>query len=175
MISRELRRFIIIHGEKPYKDCKPHREFLERLEMAIKLASEEVFDAIIVSGGCTRKNCPSEASFGGAFIQSRIDTPILLEEHSHTTVENILFTKELVRNYPLEKLLIVSSEKRLLRLKYLYRRLWPEAYNKIYFVGCRDSYGVYIYILEIIYLIYSIFDVKEHFLPRLAKKFFRNA
>jgi uncharacterized SAM-binding protein YcdF (DUF218 family) len=175
MSIRELKRFIIVHGEKPYKNRKPHREFIKRLEKAIELADKEIADGIIVSGGATRRDCPTEASFGAKYLRERIHVPIFTEEHSHTTIENIKFTKGMLAHCSPENLIIVSSKKRLFRLRYLYGRLWPKMHGKIEFVGAPDSYGFLFYFLELAYFVYSIFDINEYLLPRLTKKIFRNS
>lgn len=148
---------------------------MNRLEKAIELAQKEVVDGIIVSGGTTRKNCEAESVFGVKYLQSKTNAKILSEEHSHTTVENIIFTKNILSEYAVNKIIVISSKKRLFRIKYLYQRLWPEMRGKINFVGANDSYGMYFYFLEVIYLIYSIFDINELLLPRLTKKLFRNS
>ena len=173
MSLQKLTHPVIVNGEKPYKNCQPHREFTKRLKKAIEVANKENIDGIIVSGGATRKNCSTESSFGAQYLQG-LRVPIFTEEHSHTTIENIRFVKQLLINNSLEKLIVISSQKRLLRLKYLYNRIWPEMRGKVEFVGAPDSYGIYFYFLELAYLVYSIFDINEHVLPRLTKKFFRN-
>ncbi|HAQ05897.1 TPA: hypothetical protein DCP13_03865 [Candidatus Azambacteria bacterium] len=174
MSLKELKRFIIVHGEKPYKGCQPHQEFFKRLEKAIELADKKTVDGIMVSGGTTRKNCPAEASFGAKYLQKSVEIPVFVEENSRTTIENIKFTKEMLIGCSLERVIVISSKKRLFRLQYLYGRLWRETRDKIEFVGVPDSYGIYFYFLELLYFVYSIFDVNEYFLPRLAKKLFRN-
>ncbi len=175
MPLENYKRLIVVHGEKPNKNNTPHREFLKRLEKTVELAGKGIADGIIVSGGTTRKNSESEASFGAAYLRNKVELPIFTEENSHTTIENIRFIKRMLAHCSPEYLIIVSSKKRMFRLKYLYGRLWPEMHGKIEFVGAPDSYGLFFYFVELTYLMYSIFDINESALARLTKKIFRNS
>ncbi len=174
MTLEELKHVIIVHGEKPQKGCNPHPEFLRRLEKAVDIANHEEIDGIIVTGGATRKNCKTEAVFGAKYLQDRVSTKVFIEGCSHTTVENIRFTKKFLSDSYLKQVIVISSTKRMLRLKYLYKRIWPEIYGNIMFVGAHDSYGFYFYFLELVYFMYSILDITEYVFPRLTKRWFRN-
>ncbi|MFA6909484.1 MAG: YdcF family protein [Patescibacteria group bacterium] len=174
MPRQELHCYIIVHGEKPDSTCSIHREFIRRLDKAIKYAQKGTFDGIIITGGITRKNCPSEASMGAEYLRDKTGIPIIIEEASHTTIENIRFTKQLIAQYAPDTLTVVSSAKRMFRIKYLYGQLWPEMQGKFIFVSSSDSYSMFFFALEMIYLVYALLDIGERFIPHITKQLFRN-
>lgn len=175
MSLQDLKRVIVVHGEKPQRGCGMHQEFLQRLEKAVEVSHQGGVDGIVVSGGKTREKCMAEAVVGAQYLRERVDVPVFIEEHARTTIQNILFVKKLLCGSSLEYVVVISSTSRLFRLRYLYGRLWPEISTKVEFVGATDSYGWYFYLLEFVYLLYAVFDVRENFLSRLTNKIFRNS
>lgn len=186
--SQKIKHLLIINGVQFKKDLTTDPEFIARLNKAIELANQSTnnkapIDAIIISGGLTRKDCPSEASFGEQYLKKQITTqsiPIFKEEESHTTIENIKFTKNLIEKIPefdlnkIEQITIVTTPGRLPRLKYLYKKLWPETQSKTEFVVASYPQNFLLPFTEFLYLIYSVFDIHEKSLARFTKRILRN-
>jgi hypothetical protein len=169
---------IIVHGEKPLRSGMIHPELIFRLEKALDLTKSESIDLIVITGGQTRKMCASEAAMGYAFIKRQTNIPVLLEEKSHTTAENIMFTKALLKEKnigPIDKLIAISGKKRMRREKYLYRRLWKELFPKITFVPAKDLHPFPYYLAELLYFIFALIDPRGKTVTHITEKIFRNA
>ena len=186
--SHHLKHLLIINGVQFKKDLAPDPEFIARLNKTIELVNKNInnttpVDAIIISGGLTRKGCLSEAEFGQQYLKRQVaaqNIPIFREEESHTTIENIKFTKKLVGSIPefqidkIGKITIVTSTSRLPRLKHLYKKLWPGIQNKTEFIIAPYPQNFFLPFMEFLYLIYSIFDIHEKSLAHFTKKILRN-
>lgn len=171
-----MTNIIIVHGEKPTSSGKIHPNFVERLKVAVKLAKKNSSALLIITGGKTRKNTPSEANMGKEFLKGKIKNKIILEPISKTTIENIKNTKKLVQEnkIKIDKLGIVNSEKRLFKTRCLYLRIWPEVKNKITFYPAKDFYPPIFSLWERLSFIVNILDINEQTIHLLTKKFFRS-
>lgn len=132
--------------------------------------------SVVVTGGETRRGCQSEAASGAAFLDSRVSVPVLREEHARTTSENVRRVKSLMQNRSVAptSYLVITSKTRLFRVRYLYRRLWPERFLHAQFIGAKDTYAFWYLFLERLYFLYNLIDPRERTLARMTKKFFRN-
>lgn len=171
-----MNRIIIIHGEKSKPNGLIHPAFTERLNKTIEISKQVSPNFIVITGGQTRKISPPEAQTGYDYLKDKIKTQILIEKESRTTIENIKFTKKLLTDDEIEinKLYVVTSRKRIFRIKFLYRWLWPEIYEEIEFIPAKDFYPILFYPYEAFCLLLNLFDINERFLLPLGKKFFRN-
>jgi uncharacterized SAM-binding protein YcdF (DUF218 family) len=168
---------IIVHGEKPLPSGKIHPEFTNRLILAEKVAKKNKIDLIIITGGKTRKNTRSEAVMGFDYLSNKTQkthAKIILEKDSKTTYENIIFTKKILKNQKIDHAYIISSKKRIFRMKYLYRLSWPKIFKNAEFLGAEDKYPVFFYLTELFYFVLAIFDRKELVFARFSKLLFRN-
>lgn len=170
-----MKNIIIIHGEKLDRDGSMKFEFIQRLNISVGLIKQHFIDYIIITGGETRKNFPTEAETGFNYLFHKISVPIVLENKARTTVDNILFTKKIIENEEINSVYVVSSKKRMIRIKLLYRILWPEILPKCSFVSAPDRYSMFFYVTEIIYLLLGIFDPYEKTFAFISKRLFRNA
>ena len=165
----------IIHGERPLRDGRQHPDYIKRLNKLVELIREgEPIRAVFITGGSTRINALPEADFGKEYLRKKINIPIIVEDKSRTTIENIKYVKEMVNSGPLSKAYVITSKKRMPRLKFLYKRLWPDLYYKTTFVSSPDKLPSYFYFTEVLCTVYSIFDLNEKFIPKFGKIIFRN-
>lgn len=171
-------KIIIVHGEKPFRGGQIHREFVARLNKAVQLCREDKFDALIISGGQTRKNISTEARQGFEYLKGKINNRVILEDKSRSTSENIQYTKTLVNNLgQLDKnseIYAITSAKRNRRARYMYFMLWPEAAGAVKFAPAEDAYPWAVSLLEKIYFFFALIDPYEKVFGRVAKKLFRN-
>lgn len=166
-------KLLIIHGEKPTRSGSIHPAFLSRLSTAVKLCHNNSYNLVVITGGQTRKNAPTEAAQGLEYLRSKINLPIILEEKARSTAENIIFTKKLLKGGKIASATIVTSQKRFWRTGYLYSRLWPELRGKTEIIGSPDPYPVFFLLREWLLFLFAVLNSKEKFCF-LAKKFFRN-
>lgn len=184
MSHPQPKHLLIVNGVQFKKDLAPHPEFIARLEKSISIIKEGHIDLVVVSGGSTRKNHISEAEFGANYIEKAISKhnsiTILKEDKSHTTIENVKFTKILLdkslsfNTRDIEQITLVTTTGRLPRLRYIYKKLWPEIQGRTNYIIAPYSQDRILPILEFLYLIYTKFDIEEKNLARLAKKVLRN-
>lgn len=170
------KRVLVVHGEKPLSSGKIHPNFIERLKVALKLVKKEKFDFVIITGGKTRRKFTSEAEMGKKWLSGRIGN-LLLEHGARTTIQNIEDTKGLIEREKIKigKIVLIASKKRIPRVKFLYRRIWPEIYPKVKFVGAKDFYPLVYWFVEWASYPLDVFDIKEKFILKITAKIFRNA
>jgi uncharacterized SAM-binding protein YcdF (DUF218 family) len=67
------------------------------LEAATELARTHLLNPVIVSGGATQADCPSEAAAMESGLRERgVTNQILIEEESDSTVANVQNTKSMI-------------------------------------------------------------------------------
>lgn len=165
-------RIIIVHGEKPLSSGQMHPEFIRRLDKCIEIA--QPYDCIIITGGQTRKNAQPEAQQGQQYLLCKLKNKIILEKEARTTSENIRFVKKMILETRNKTFVAISSLKRIPRLKYLYKRLFPETRGSITFLGVMDDYSIWYSLVECCYFLFAVVDPQEKTIVRLFKKIFRN-
>lgn len=176
-MKKEVENIIIVHGEKPRRDGSMHPAFRERVKVAIEWSRQcQGQYIIVVTGGKTRKKAEPEAVSGAQLLGRTIHTPIFIEDRSRTTIENINFTRALLKNNGIvtRHYIVVDSRKRMFRLKYLYRKLWPEICQAIQFVPAPDTYPISFYMWEYISYLLDHVDIRERGILRLTKNTFRS-
>ncbi len=169
-------KIIIVHGEKTHRTGKIHEAYTERLNKALGLTQKIKPDLIVLTGGKTREIAKSEAELGKEYLEGKTKTPLLLENHSRTTIENIRFTKKILEKNKIktDEFFIITSQKRISRIKYLYKKIWLEAYKNSKFIGAKDFYPFWFSAYEWLSLLLDTFDIKERFLLAFTKKIYRN-
>jgi hypothetical protein len=169
---------IIVFGEKPLRSGQMHPELKLRLNKALDIIKQTGGDLLIITGGQTRSNTQTEAEMGLAYVNNKTTTPILLEKNARSTSENIRYTKQLLSDNHLsatENFSVVTGQKRIWREKYLFRKLWAEAFPRTTFYGATDLHSFWYYGVELPYFLFAIMDPQERYLARLTKKVFRNS
>lgn len=165
---------ILVFGEKPLPSGQMHPELGLRLEKAMEIINKDGADLLVISGGQTRHNAPSEAEMGQAYLGNKISIPILLEKNARSTSENIRFTRKLLADRRIDRLTVITGHKRLWRVKYLCRGLWADLYSRTTFIGATDLHSFWYYGAELVYFFFAIVDPAEKYAARLTKKIFRN-
>ncbi|GIW72697.1 MAG: hypothetical protein KatS3mg102_2239 [Planctomycetota bacterium] len=179
LVRWPLERVLVVHGEKLRPDGRLRRCFQARLQTALALARRMALDAIVISGGPTRAGLVSEAEAARHWLAERglrPPAPLVLEEHARTTSENVRCVRELLGGRVPALLLVVSSRKRMPRVRLLWARLWPRAYRRARFVGAPDpDLPAVFWFQELLYAPLAVLDPRERTLGRLLRRWFRNA
>jgi len=169
-----MSQIIIVHGQKPPRSGEMSPAFQKRLEKALNLLYVEKISFLVITGGQTKKNTLSEAEQGFHYINKRLAFPTILESESKTTYENVINTKKILKNISFDNLIIITSAERLKRIRYLYKKNWPEVYSKATFLGAGNTRLPMIMLLENLYLIIARLDPQEKIFTPITKKLFRN-
>lgn len=81
---------------------------------------------LVISGGVTRPNFPSEADVAASFVPDDLLERVFLEREAETTRQNVRFTKALLADVPIDSIRIVGSRGHIKRAHYLFQKIWPE-------------------------------------------------
>ena len=169
--------YIIVHGEKSLRNGDMHPAYKSRLNAVLNLIKYHTYDEILITGGYTRDGQVSEAEIGYKYLKPKTNLPIHLEKQAHTTIENVLFTHqhEQCKHEHIQSAVVITSSVRVPRVRYLYKKHWPQLYERVSFIGTQDHYFPLYFLLEYIYWMFDILDPKERYVIKLAKCLFRNA
>lgn len=90
---------------------RPSPVLQARLDRAITLYQEGLAPRLVLTGGSAPADAPSEAAVGRDYALAQGIPPeaILVEDQSHTTVENLRGTRELLAALPAPTILLVSD------------------------------------------------------------------
>lgn len=108
----------------------PSPVFRERINHAINLYLSGRVQKIIFTGGQGNSNEPTESASARQYALRHgvKDADILLESRSHNTYENLCFAKQVVNEYKLVRILIVSDPLHMKRAVLMARDMGIEAY-----------------------------------------------
>jgi uncharacterized SAM-binding protein YcdF (DUF218 family) len=109
---------------------RPSPVLQARLDRAIALYRAGFAPRLVLTGGSTPADAPSEAAVGRAYALAQGVPPeaILLEERSHTTVENLRGAQALFAAAPGPTILLVSDPFHMARARWIARDLGFAAY-----------------------------------------------
>jgi len=150
-----------------------HPDLKLRLDKALVLDKAEKFDAIVVSGGVTRRGVISDAAQSQNYLKDKTTTPIILEDRPHSTSEEVRFIKEKLSGNVLDKVVVIVSRPYLKRTQYLYSVLWPEL-KSVSFAPSESGVSKLAPVRELVYRFYAWLDPWEKFTPvKIFKRFLR--
>lgn len=167
----------IAHGIMLKEDGSMSFVFVDILNEAISLANAGLVDLIIVAGGKTRPEFPAEAEVAKKYLCDHVTVPVLVEVESVTSAENIRFAEREFNwiEAELEKLYVIARESAMPRIKFLYRRFWPDVARKaVEYVGITEGHFLWERMLERALYISARLDPRERWLLYFPKKFLRN-
>lgn len=89
---------IVVLGARLNEDCNPPQVLADRLDGAAELANIHRGNPIVVTGGATQPDCPSEAQAMETGLRMRgVTNQIVVEEKSGSTVENAANTSDYIK------------------------------------------------------------------------------
>lgn len=99
VLGRDASVPIVVLGARLNEDCNPPEVLDDRLNGAATLANIHRANPIVVTGGATQPGCPSEAAAMEAGLKARgVTNPIITEEESGSTVENVANTSDYINS-----------------------------------------------------------------------------
>jgi len=108
---------ILVFGLRLENNCAS-KDFIKRLDRAIKLYQSGVASRIIVLGGITGKNTVSEAECGKNYLVNIHNIPakaIYLEDSSRNTLENLFNARKSLLEVTKDQCIIISNRYHLAR------------------------------------------------------------
>lgn len=123
--------FVIVLGAKIHNDM-PSVSLKKRLDKAISILDDNKDIIIIVSGGVGTGEDYSEAYVMKKYLlKMGVENEIIREDRSHSTIENIKFSKEIIDSYDIEnpRIAISTSHYHIFRATYISRKLGLDTYG----------------------------------------------
>ncbi|MFD0959233.1 YdcF family protein [Paenibacillus chungangensis] len=106
------------------KDGRIHPLLKERLDEAYKLFQQYGHKYIIVSGGAVGSRRSEAELMKKYLVEKGVPTKKVLEEDkSYNTVQNLIFSKQLMEQYQLNSFIIITNSFHIRRTKYILHRL----------------------------------------------------
>lgn len=103
----------------------------DRLHAAAELLAEHPENPVIVTGGQTREDCPSEAAaMKDALTDMGVGNEIILEEEAGNTLQNVKYTAEMIREWG-GTAIVVTSDPHYLRALKNYRDAGLRAFGYV--------------------------------------------
>jgi len=155
---------LVIHAKNLTEKDEIDFDYKQRLDKAIELANNQNLDKIIILGGYVRKAKISQAKAGETYLKDKVKLPIMLEEKSITSIENLVNLKQLISENDI--LTVVSSDYHNARLVFLYSKYIP---NKKIFIGATSNFTGVKKLVELVYLGYAKVDSREKYLSKWLK------
>jgi hypothetical protein len=155
-------------------------DFLFILKRAIQLVNDNAVNLIIVTGGVTREGYLSEAEVGAEYLWANVAVPVCMEIHSTTFAENVMFMRRQFRGIEknLEEVYVIArasvTDKEDSRLRFLYRRFWPQAAAVAEFVGTPHVEDFRSVVAEAILKVCARLDPGERWILCWPKIWWRN-
>lgn len=115
---------IIVLGAAQW-DGAPSPIFQARLDLAHKLYTQGYATSIIVTGGKIIENPQSDSSVGKAYlIRNGINADrIFTEEHSRTTLQNLISAREIMESQNLQSAILISHDFHMMRAQQMAKGL----------------------------------------------------
>lgn len=169
-------RVALVLGKKPRPIDWIHPELKARAEMAAQLLFRKEVDLVIISGGPTVQDKPSEASTAFMSTPALWGEHVLLEVSSKTTEENIKNTRKMFEDiYVLEikSMFIITSPGHIKRTRWLIEKYWPEILPAVEFLPVGDFRTMDV-VTEWMQLTLAKSKVGQKIILPILRKIFRN-
>lgn len=164
---------ILIHSNSNRNKALTN-DFQTRLDQAMVIAKEKDIDSILITGGVRDSKNKTESDIALEYISKDCTSNIFIESRSKTSVENIVYSQNILKDFiNLEELIVVSSDYHLPRLRYLYKKHFKLDIPKISFLGSKSGFTILKRMYEYILYIYYLIDPNEKFLAKVTKNVFR--
>ncbi|MGO1949874.1 MAG: YdcF family protein [Mycobacteriaceae bacterium] len=97
VLARDASAPIVVLGARLQEDCAPPGILDDRLNGAATLANIHRANPIVVTGGVTQPDCPSEGQAMETGLRARgVTNPVIVEDKAGSTVENAANTSEFI-------------------------------------------------------------------------------
>jgi hypothetical protein len=126
-------RVVLVLGDRLLPSGDVNDAFKARMCVGVSRLLRSRGDLLVISGGTTRAGFPSEAEASLSEVPPAMLPKVLLETRAKSTVENILYTKELLDGKLINSLTVVTSAAHVPRTKKIMKRLWADVYPKTSF------------------------------------------
>lgn len=122
---------VVLLGARLDEDCSMPQILTDRLSAAADLLGDHPDNPVIVTGGTTREDCPSEAEAMKTALQDLgVDNRIILEEKAGNTLQNVEYTAQTIAELG-GTAIVVTSDPHYLRALKNYRDAGLRAFGYV--------------------------------------------
>jgi hypothetical protein len=116
---------LIVLGGPLTDDNKPGIWLKSRLDKAIKIYNQYIFDYIIVTGGDPSNKNITEAEVMYNYLKDFIPSNKLYKEiEANTTFENAIYTKKMIMNTQIKNIYVLTSDFHINRSEYIFENVF---------------------------------------------------
>jgi vancomycin permeability regulator SanA len=99
VLARDAAIPIVVLGARLNEDCAAPQVLDDRLDAAADLARTHLLNPVVVTGGATQPNCPTEAEAMNAGLRARgVPNEVIEENKAGSTLENVANTADTINS-----------------------------------------------------------------------------
>ncbi|MDN3019557.1 YdcF family protein [Paenibacillus sp. BSR1-1] len=113
----------------------------ERVEKAAELYHQGYGKYFVISGGIIYNDVTAAELMKEHALKLGVpESAIILEDRADSTYENADFTRKVIKSYPIDSAIVVSSNYHMKRVKMIFERDFEHSGVKLYYAGAKDRY-----------------------------------
>ncbi|MGG1677827.1 YdcF family protein [Neobacillus sp. NRS-1170] len=113
----------------------------ERVEKAAELYHQGYGKYFVISGGIIYNDVTAAELMKEHALKLGVpESVIILEDRADSTYENADFTRRVIKSYPIDSAIVVSSNYHMKRVKMIFDRDFEHSGVKLYYAGVKDRY-----------------------------------
>lgn len=136
---KSWKNVLIVLGCAPNRDNTPSYLMRKRVEKAISLYKKNKYDVVIFTGGPNKTKIPESEMMRGLSFEVIPVNRIITEEKSLSTIQNAIFTWELIKDKDIKKLTVLTSNFHIKRSRYIFKKLYAHMGVSINFIASKDN------------------------------------
>ncbi|NTV22238.1 MAG: YdcF family protein [Candidatus Yonathbacteria bacterium] len=166
---------VFVLGKQAYPDRSLSEEYVSSINMGVGILAADQGAVMLISGGHTRANMPSEAELALHYVPKEFHGRVFLEKESRSTMENMVFSKKLMGTREFERVILVTSMAHTPRSRMLMKKFWSEAYTVCeWSLARRSSWKGWALEIFVLIPLLGILDPRERWVVKWMKKLVRN-
>jgi len=138
IIPKSSATAVIVLGKSLFQHGEPHYSLISRMSNSAQYFQQHHAknkdDIMIVTGGKVRSDVFSEAQvMKDLAMQEGVDAErIIMEESANNTIENALFTLDLLYELGVQSVVIITADYHLPRVQTIFERILPKHFKRAY-------------------------------------------
>lgn len=158
---------MLVLGKQPLSNGTLPEQFIAQINAGVAHLESNPFAHLIISGGKTLPDYPSEAEMALKYIPEKLYPRVHLEYCSLSTKQNIVNVRDICEkaDYLIKTLIVISSPAHQMQTTYLIKRYWNEIVKKYHYQSAGQSNVSEWFTRGVIYLMQIIDPEEQFFLP----------
>lgn len=132
------KNILIVLGCGPLPDGRPSPGMKNRVAKAVELYRKNRYSKVIMTGGPTTFPVPESEMMRLLALKNIPDSKIITEKNSKSTIQNAVFTWELIKDNKPKNITVVTSAFHIPRTRYIFRKLYAHMGVSMKFIAAPD-------------------------------------